>query len=38
MNKVCTIDSAADQRLGIGADGLLVGYAVTAGFHNIQSK
>ena len=30
--KVCTIDSAADQRLGIGTDGLLVGYAVTAGF------
>tara|TARA_B100000902_G_scaffold44867_1_gene52453 strand:- start:5303 stop:7732 length:2430 start_codon:yes stop_codon:yes gene_type:complete len=30
--KVCTIDSAADQRLAIGTDGLNVGYAITAGF------
>ena len=30
--KICTIDSAADQRLAIGTDGLVVGYAVTAGF------
>jgi hypothetical protein len=30
--KVCTIDSAADQRLAIGTDGLQVGYAITAGF------
>ena len=30
--KICTIDSQADQRIAIGTDGLLVGYAVTAGF------
>ena len=30
--KICTIDAQADQRLGIGTDGLQVGFAVTAGF------
>ena len=30
--KVCIIDGLADQRLGVGTDGLVVGYAITAGF------
>ena len=30
--KVCVIDGLADQRLGVGTDGLAVGYALTAGF------
>ncbi len=30
--KICTIDSQADQIVAIGTDGLVVGYAVTAGF------
>tara|TARA_B100001996_G_scaffold340922_1_gene294689 strand:- start:1441 stop:3864 length:2424 start_codon:yes stop_codon:yes gene_type:complete len=30
--KICTIDSQADQRIAIGTDGLVVGFAVTAGF------
>ena len=30
--KVCVVDGLADQRLGVGTDGLAVGYALTAGF------
>ena len=30
--KICTIDAKADQRIAIGTDGLVVGYAITAGF------
>jgi len=30
--KVCVIDALADQRLAIGTDGLVVGWAITAGF------
>ena len=30
--KVCTIDGKADQRIAIGTEGMVVGYAVTAGF------
>ena len=30
--KVCTIDSAADQRVSIGTFGLEVGYGITCGF------
>ena len=30
--KVCVVDGLADQRLGVGTDGLVVGYALTAGF------
>ena len=30
--KICTIDSIADQRIAIGTEGLVVGYAITAGF------
>ena len=30
--KICTIDGKADQRIAIGTEGMVVGYAVTAGF------
>ena len=30
--KICTIDARADQRLAIGTDGIVAGYAITAGF------
>jgi hypothetical protein len=36
--KVCVIDSLADQRLAIGTDGLVVGYAITAGFSTSYAK
>ena len=30
--KICTIDAKADQRIAIGTEGIVVGYAITAGF------
>ena len=30
--KICTIDGQSDQRIAIGTEGLVVGWAVTAGF------
>ena len=33
--KICTIDSQADQRIAIGTDGLLVGYAVTVSYTHL---
>lgn len=36
--KVCVIDALADQRLAIGTDGLVVGWAITAGFSTNYAK